>query len=36
MAAGNGDTVHYNLAGQKVSGSFRGIVISNGKRYINK
>ena len=36
MTAGNGDTVHYNLAGQKVSGSFRGIVISNGKRYINK
>lgn len=36
MATGNGDAVHYNLAGQKVSGSFRGIVISNGKRYINK
>ena len=26
----------YNLAGQKVSKSYKGIVIVNGKKYINK
>lgn len=26
----------YNLAGQKVSGSYKGIVIKNGKKFINK
>lgn len=25
---------HYNLAGQRVSGSYKGIVISNGRKYI--
>lgn len=30
------DTQRYNLAGQKVSDSYKGIVIKNGKKYINK
>ncbi len=30
------NAILYNLAGQKVSKSYKGIVISNGKKYINK
>ena len=30
------DTPMYNLSGQKVSDSYKGIVIVNGKKYINK
>jgi len=32
----NGNDAIYNLAGQKVGASFKGIVIKNGKRYVQK
>lgn len=32
----NDNATRYNLAGQKVSDSYKGIVIVNGKKYINK
>ena len=35
VAAKNDDKT-YNMAGQQVSGSFKGIVIKNGKKFINK
>ena len=28
--------VVYNLAGQRVKDSFKGIIVKNGKKYINK
>ena len=30
------ETAIYNLAGQKVDSSYKGIIIKNGKKYINK
>ena len=38
-ANGQGATVNsqcYNLSGQRVSNGYRGIVIQNGRKYINK
>lgn len=35
-AAAKNDDKTYNMAGQQVSGSFKGIVIKNGKKFINK
>ena len=35
-AAANGNTPKYNLAGQRVNDSYRGIVIQNGKKYLKK
>ena len=35
-AAAKNDGKTYNMAGQQVSGSFKGIVIKNGKKFINK
>lgn len=32
----DGNAAMYNLAGQKVSNSYKGIVIVNGKKYVNK
>lgn len=29
-------SVLYNLSGQRVNGSYKGVVISNGKKYVNK
>lgn len=29
-------SIHYNLAGQQVSESYKGIVVKNGKKYLNK
>jgi len=35
-AACDADNAVYNLAGQRVGSSFKGIVIKNGKKYVNK
>ena len=35
-AAANGNAPKYNLAGQRVNDSYRGIVIQNGKKYLKK
>ena len=35
-AAAKNDDKTYNMVGQQVSGSFKGIVIKNGKKFINK
>lgn len=35
-AAAKNDGKTYNMAGQQVSGSFKGLVIKNGKKFINK
>ena len=35
-AAASSDTVLYNIYGQRVDDNYRGIVIKNGKKYINK
>lgn len=36
MKATNADDAVYNLSGQKVSSSYKGIVIKNGKKYLVK
>ena len=36
MKASKADDAIYNLAGQRVDGSYKGIVIQNGKKYIMK
>ena len=33
IAARNADSLRYNLQGQRVSDSYRGIIITNGKKY---
>lgn len=33
---GNADTPRYNLSGQRVDDSYRGIVISNGKKMVKR
>ena len=35
-AAANNDAVAYNLAGQKVGADFKGIVVKNGVKFVNK
>ena len=34
--AAKADNVLYNLAGQRVSAAYKGVVISNGKKFYNK
>ena len=36
VATSSGDGSRYNLSGQKVDGHYKGIVISNGKKTIEK
>ena len=36
VKASQKSSVLYNLSGQRVNGSYKGIVISNGKKYVNK
>ena len=32
----NGNVARYNLAGQKVNDDFKGIVVKDGKKFVNK
>lgn len=36
VKASQKSSVLYNLSGQRVNGSYKGVVISNGKKYVNK
>ena len=36
VAEAKAKTASFNLAGQKVSDSYKGIVVKNGKKYLNK
>ncbi len=36
IAAANDDAALYNLAGQKVAKNYKGIVVKNGKKFVNK
>ena len=35
-AANNANAPRYNLAGQKVSKDFKGVVLQNGKKFVQK
>ena len=36
VKASQKSSVLYNLSGQRVNGSYKGVVISNGKKFVNK
>lgn len=36
VAVAKAKTATFNLAGQQVSESYKGIVVKNGKKYLNK